>query len=173
VGIRIGPPVVGFVVGIFTDFLLSAAFNRNVSGVFNLSTAAGEANLLLLAPAFAIALPIRSETAAARGNVVDSAGRSPAVRIQVRGVSVLDDNRASLRTGSEQGPPVADIDAAGSISGSNFLRRIPGPDSAIALDVAVGNGPATILGNICAGGQIRLNGAPLAAPWIPLNAITF
>ena len=55
------------------------------------------------------------------------------------------------------------------IASSNYVegaRDLP----AMRLQLLPENGPFTVIGNITSG-QILINGAPLPAPWAPLNVV--
>jgi hypothetical protein len=120
-----------------------------------------------------IVLPRGREIVAVRGNLLEARGTRAAAVVTNNGPTVFSDNRCLLTPSPNSNAPTVDIDAAAAIASANYLERPAAPTGAAAeraLDIQVGNGPVTILGNIAAG-SIILNGNPLPAgsPWAPLN----
>jgi hypothetical protein len=105
--------------------------------------------------------------ASIRGNLADTFGTSPAIRVVAAGICTVSDNRAMLIGGREQA--TIEVEAGAAIVSANFAA---GPQSPACLRIDVGGGAATVLGNITSG-AISLDGAtPLAAPWDVLNVLT-
>jgi hypothetical protein len=116
-----------------------------------------------------VRLPRGREIVAVRGNLLETFGRSPAVRIVVQGACVFGDNRC-LQTNapsSTAGLPVGQVAAGAIVASANYLQ---GPREGVALQLVTANGPFTVIGNISSG-PITVNGAALPAPWAPLNVI--
>lgn len=117
-----------------------------------------------------IELPRGRQIVAARGNLLEAQGNRPAADVTAGGVCVFSDNRCLLSPAPNSAPPIVDIDTIGTIVSANFLERPASSEASPALDINVGTGPVTILGNIVTGSTL-LNGAPLpsGSPWIPIN----
>lgn len=117
-----------------------------------------------------IELPRGRQIVAARGNLLEARGNLPAADVTAGGVCVFSDNRCLSSPAPNTAPPIVDIDTIGTIVSANFLERPASSEASPALDINVGTGPVTILGNIVTGSTL-LNGAPLPAgsPWIPIN----
>jgi hypothetical protein len=156
--IRIAQPVTAPAAGVVTSVLFP--FVVAVSGSF---IAVGANRVVVLPPG--------KEIVAVRGNLLEAYGVAATVSVGVASSCVFSDNRCLLETPSTP-TPVADITSGAAIVNANFVRRLPASDNSPALLLGVGQGPFTMLGNIFSG-LVRVNNAPLDAPWSPLNVITF
>jgi hypothetical protein len=98
------------------------------------------------------------------GNQLESYGQSPTVRLATTASCIFSNNQCVLDLRTDR--PVGEVDAAALAVSSNYLQ---GPGD-LALVITVPDPHAlTVLGNVTRG-QIRVNGGPLAAPWLQLNA---
>jgi Family of unknown function (DUF6519)/Right handed beta helix region len=109
-------------------------------------------------------IPRGREIVALRGNLAAAYGVTPAIEVVAEGACVVSDNRCSLL--SREGPVVA-LRGGAAIAGGNYLE---GPEEQMAMDIQVGSGPFTVVGNI-GSGPIEVNGSALGAPWSDLNAV--
>jgi hypothetical protein len=111
-------------------------------------------------------LPHGREVVGVRGNHLETRGESPAVDISGTGSFVFSDNRCLLH--SRAAMPTVIIRAGSAVVGNNYMQ---GPPQVAALRLHIpADNAFTALGNIASIG-IEMNGAPLGAPWAPLNAI--
>jgi hypothetical protein len=119
-----------------------------------------------------VPLPRGREIVGLQGNLLESYGTAPAVRVVARGALTLSTNRCLLGTAAANAafiPPVVEGDAGAVLANTNYLEgatKIP----AMVVNLLSQNGPFTVLGNISSG-EIQINGAGLGAPWAPLNVI--
>jgi hypothetical protein len=119
-----------------------------------------------------VPLPRGREIVGLQGNLLESYGTAPAVRVVARGALTLSTNRCLLGTAAANAafiPPVVEGDAGAVLANTNYLEgatKIP----AMVLNLLSQNGPFTVLGNISSG-EIQINGTALAAPWAALNVI--
>jgi hypothetical protein len=122
-----------------------------------------------------VAVALGKEIASLRGNLFEAVGLVEAVSAQMAGVCQISDNRclATHTTAGAAALPVVNVTAGTAIADANFVQHIPSSDNFVALRLATTAGPVTVLGNICIGGRIFVNNAVLAAPWAPLNPVTF
>jgi len=99
-------------------------------------------------------------------NTCHGYGQGPLSQLLIKGSCRFSDNQFACV--SEKVGAVVDVTAEALIAAQN---RIECGRNAKALDVTLGNAKAlTVLGNVV-GGPIIINGAPLGAPWQPLNVI--
>jgi hypothetical protein len=111
-----------------------------------------------------------SAAAPVRAGVVDNTchgyGRGPLTQVFVTGSCRFSDNQYVC--GSGKVAAVVEVIAETAIAAEN---RVECSRDTRSLDLKLGNAKAlTVLGNIV-GGPILVNGAPLGAPWQPLNVI--
>jgi hypothetical protein len=103
---------------------------------------------------------------AARDN--DVAGEGSVARpVLVTGARLCELSQNRVQAGAEVGPASL-VDARRAIVSANDLR---GNGDAVVLEIAVREKTAPVLGNMRTG-PIMINGAPLAAPWEPLNPLS-
>ncbi len=107
------------------------------------------------------------EAVGLRGNTIAGYGAVPLVQIASTGRILASDNRATLFPPDKI--PLIVASASAVILNANYVDGGRGEHDVVQLHV--GRGPFTVLGNI-ASGIIRVNGAPLPAPWKPLNVET-
>jgi len=113
-----------------------------------------------------IRLPVGDSRLTVQGNQLESYGQSPTVRISTRASCIFSNNQCVLDLHTDQ--PVAEVGIGALAASGNYVQ---GPGD-LALVIAVPDPAAlTVLGNITRG-QIGVNGAPLSAPWLPLNAVS-
>jgi len=110
-----------------------------------------------------IRLPAGDSQLTLQGNQLESYGQSATVRIGTRASCVFSNNQCVLDLQTDQ--PVAAVGAGALVASGNYLQA-PG-DLAFVITLPAA-GAFTVLGNITRG-QIRVNGAPLTAPWQQLN----
>jgi hypothetical protein len=101
-----------------------------------------------------------------QGNQLESFGQSETVRIATRASCIFSNNQCVLDLRTDQ--PAAAVGAGALVASGNYLQA-PG-DLALVITVPE-PGAFTVLGNVTRG-QIRVNGAPLAPPWLQLNVAT-
>jgi hypothetical protein len=108
--------------------------------------------------------PAGRQVVAVRGNSCDGFGSVPEVMVISLGACLINDNRCLLN--SDRAPVVlAEVGAA--ILSSNYLE---GGTPNEAVDLRVGSGPFTVLGNITTA-PISVNSAALPSPWNVLNVL--
>jgi Family of unknown function (DUF6519)/Right handed beta helix region len=112
---------------------------------------------------------------AVRGNEIESElSTGFPVMISAAACCRLADNRIALLPFDGEDPRLSNptvVRARRAIVSSNDLRG-PGRGKAEVLRVQIGaDGGAAIVGNLRSG-EITVNGAPLSAPWTPLNPLT-
>ena len=97
------------------------------------------------------------------GNQIQTRGAEPAVFLAfARGDIIFSHNQVARRAAGTDSTDVV-LAADTLVADSNRVRQ-----SRDAMELKAGEAHYTVLGNICVG-RIRVNGAPLAAPWLPLN----
>jgi hypothetical protein len=119
-----------------------------------------------------VPLPRGREIVGLQGNLVESYGMAPAVRVVARGTLTLSTNRCLLGTatvGNAALIPVVEGEAGAVMANTNYLEGAAKTPSMV-VKLLPENGPFTVLGNI-SNGEIQINGSGLAAPWAPLNVI--
>jgi len=120
-----------------------------------------------------VPLPHGREIVGLQGNLLESYGTAPAVRVVARGALTLSTNRCLLGTAAVGNaafiPPVVEGDAGAVMANTNYLEGATKTPSMV-VKLLPENGPFTVLGNISSG-EIQINGSGLAAPWAPLNVI--
>jgi hypothetical protein len=107
------------------------------------------------------------EAAGVRGNTLAGYGAVPLVQIASTGRILVSDNRVTLVPPDRI--PLIVASASAAILNANYVDGARGDHDVVQLQL--GRGPFTVLGNI-ATGVIRVNGAALPAPWKPLNVET-
>ena len=116
-----------------------------------------------------------------RGNVLESFGNLPAVLVAGARSCVFSDNQcfldnpaaAKLATVVVELGSNETLTAGAIIASGNYVQTLATFPGALTTVMALNPAnprTATVLGNI-ANGNITVSGAPLAAPWAPLNAI--
>lgn len=168
-GVVIRGPIVGRLPGI-GDVSGAAPLARAV--IFPLAKNEANTDFVLVGDTYLAILPKAAGMVAVRGNLVEGYGNASATQVSIQGSAVFSDNRCLFSSSSQFNRPVVDIDATSAITCSNQIERTPRSDGAVALDIAVGDLRFTVLGNICVGGVIRVNGGPLQDPWAPLNVLS-
>src|SRR5207248_3091016 len=97
------------------------------------------------------------------GNQLESYGQSPTVRLLTTSSCIFSSNQCVLDLRTDQ--PVAEVGANLVVASNNYLQ---GTGDRALMIVVPDPRVLTVLGNVTRG-QIFVNGAPLAAPWQPLN----
>jgi hypothetical protein len=125
--------------------------------------------------------PVRpSLVTAVRGNRLDAIGGGEAALVATNGSCTFAENHCTLLAaagGTPGNAPIAVALAVGTLVLSANQVVAPRADRAAAVDAKVtgatitGTPAITAVGNIT-GGEIRLNGGALPAPWAPLNIRT-
>ena len=151
------------------------AGGANPNLLFPFVTNVGNNTVAMLGSFVLAAVPLGREIASLRGNLFEAVGLVEAVSAQMAGVCQINDNRclATHTTAGAAAFPVVNVTAGTVIADANFVQHFPSNDAFVALRLATTAGPFTVLGNICIGGRIFVNNVVLAAPWQPLNAVTF
>ena len=118
-----------------------------------------------------VPLPRGREIVGLQGNLLESYGTAPAVRVVASGALTLSTNRCLLGTAAVAAfiPPVVEGETGAVMANTNYLEGAT-KTPAMVMKLLPENGPFTVLGNISSG-EIQINGAALAAPWAPLNVI--
>jgi hypothetical protein len=121
----------------------------------------------------------RAENLLVRGNRFEAVGRVQAVRTLVQGSCVFTENYCARQAGgvrdADVGDRVVDIQAGAIVAGQNVVKIVVDKpqERSIVLNLLPGQETAfTVLGNLV-NGLIFVFGAPLGAPWSPLNIQTF
>jgi hypothetical protein len=136
--------------------------STGLKGINTFFAAKTNINFVLFADQI-LARQLGAETLSVHGNFFDAYGVGPAVRAALSGPCTFNDNRSLLR-GREQ--PSVEIAAGAAVLNANHVRGTQGKTT-VAVKLP-DQGPFTALGNITTH-AIEINGAPLAAPWAPLN----
>jgi hypothetical protein len=115
------------------------------------------------------------ENLSVRGNRFESAGSTPAVRVNVRGSCVFTENQCVREYSSPEGASVVTLAAGAIVAGNNVVKLVVGKEReggtlVLILNARLGTA-FTVLGNLVNGG-IQVNGAALGAPWNGLNITT-
>ncbi|HEY5958686.1 MAG TPA: hypothetical protein VIV60_19130, partial [Polyangiaceae bacterium] len=168
----VGIAVAGATVGVRPDFDSLGVLVALGRAVFLPLTSGATNRVMVLTNTLAKLLVRAIDRGAVRANAVESYGSASAIRVVIQGSLHLTENLCVAQIPRATSPAV-EIDAASAVVSNNQIERTPSNDTTVALDLAVGNGPFTLVGNICRGGTIRVNGAPIGAPWAPLNALSF
>jgi hypothetical protein len=101
-----------------------------------------------------------------RGNFVDIAGSSPAVKVNIGGTCTFTDNQCNLAT-ANRADFIAELAADTVVASNNILEGGVNRDST-SLEITASGNKFSVLGNVVAG-IIKVNNAALAAPWNTLN----
>jgi hypothetical protein len=119
-----------------------------------------------------VPLPRGREIVGLQGNLIESYGTAPAIRVVAKGALTLSTNRCLLGTaapGAAFIPPVVEGETGAVLADANYLEGAT-KTPAMIVKLLPENGPFTVLGNISSG-EIQINGSALGAPWAPLNVI--
>lgn len=122
-----------------------------------------------------LTLPRGKEIVGLQGNLLESYGAAPTVRVIAAGALTFSTNRCLLAAATSDGEsfniPVAEAEAGAALVNANYLEGTA-KATAMVVKLLPENGPFTVLGNVSSG-NILVNGSALAAPWAPLNVVAF
>ena len=113
-----------------------------------------------------IRLPVGLNQLTVQGNQLQSYGQAETALIATQASCVFSNNQCSLDLKTDR--PAALVGAGAVVASANILRA-PG-DLSLVITLQPTSSSFTVVGNVTRG-QIRVNGAPLAAPWLPLNVV--
>jgi hypothetical protein len=154
---------------------IGSFFEKSTSNnlLFPFVTNVGASNFVLLGTLAIIAVPLGKEIAAIRGNLLESYGLVEAVRVELSGACIMNDNRclATHIKAAAGAVPVVTATTGTVIASANYIEHNPANPANVALRLLSTAGPFSVVGNICKGGRIEANGNPLPAPWAPLNPL--
>jgi hypothetical protein len=122
-------------------------------------------NLVLVLEDRVLVLPRGRERVAICGNDCLAFGDAPCVVATGAGAFVFGENKCTLL--AARSTPAAVVGGGAIVANANYIQGAP--DSPGLILQRAEEAPVTVVANIASG--IQLDGAPLGAPWAPLNAI--
>jgi len=108
-------------------------------------------------------IDVGGELTAVRGNTLQGGGRSPALRIQVGGNAMVNDNRG--RFDGEPRTAAFEIRSVSATVSANYVEVRP---NSLAIDTGAAVSAVATVGNVT-NGSIMVAGADLTGPWANIN----